>query len=273
MNISADNDLSLAQTLLQCHDQHRLLAGEHATFTDFQLAERINAEIINARVARGERRLGYKIGFTNRSIWPIYGVDQPIWAPVYNSSVEQLEQGRFAIAASQYIQPRIEPEIVFGLKRSPRSPALADLVAAIDWFAHGFEIVQSVFPDWKFNGAEAFAAQGLHGSLKIGARHALQSLADPVAQLAGIRISLSLNGVLHAHGRGSNVLDGPIQALSHFASELAKRGTHLQAGDIITTGTLTDAFALSPGQRWHTEFEAQPNSELALTGIELTVGP
>ena len=38
------------------------------------------------RIARGEQPLGYKIGFTNRSIWPRYGVHQPIWGPVWDST-------------------------------------------------------------------------------------------------------------------------------------------------------------------------------------------
>ena len=40
----------------------------------------VQDEIIALRRARGERTVGYKIGFTNRTIWPVYGVHQPIWA-------------------------------------------------------------------------------------------------------------------------------------------------------------------------------------------------
>lgn len=268
---TANRSLVDAQFLLECFDQHRSLPSERVALTDLAHAERINAGIASARVARGERRVGYKIGFTNRSIWPIYGVDQPIWGPVYDSTVEQLATDRGAIDAKLFVEPRIEPEIVFGLGSRPLSTAFADLVAAIDWYAHGFEIVQSIYPNWKFNGAEAFAAQGMHGALKIGHRHPLRSLADPVAQLAAIKISLSMNGQLQEQGAGSNVLGGPIQALAHFAVELAKRGVSLQAGDIITTGTLTDALPLAPGQRWHTDFDSPTQASLALTGIELQV--
>ena len=38
------------------------------------------------RIARGERPLGYKIGFTNRGIWDRYGVHAPIWGPVWDST-------------------------------------------------------------------------------------------------------------------------------------------------------------------------------------------
>ncbi len=45
-------------------------------------------------------------------------------------------------------------------------------------------------------------------------------------------------------GQGSNVLGGPLSALRHLV-ELLARDPHnppLQAGEIITTGTLTRAF-------------------------------
>src|SRR5437762_2463129 len=68
------------------------------------------------------------------------------------------------------MQPRLEPEIVFGLRQPPASDALADVVRAIDWVAHGMEIVQSPFPDWKFTAADTIAGFGLHGRLFVGPR-------------------------------------------------------------------------------------------------------
>ena len=43
------------------------------------------------RLERGEVQLGYKIGFTNRSIWARYGVHAPIWGPVWDRTVAQIE--------------------------------------------------------------------------------------------------------------------------------------------------------------------------------------
>src|SRR5215207_824269 len=43
---------------------------------DIDAAYRVTAEIRRLREARGERVLGRKIGFTNRAIWPEYGVSE-----------------------------------------------------------------------------------------------------------------------------------------------------------------------------------------------------
>src|SRR5215216_5053362 len=57
---------------------------------DIDAAYRVTAEIRRLREARGERVLGRKIGFTNRTIWPEYGVYAPIWGYVYDTTVREL---------------------------------------------------------------------------------------------------------------------------------------------------------------------------------------
>ena len=60
--------------------------------------------------------------------------------------------------------PKIEPEIVFKLKR-PLAAGLdpAATLDAVEWLAPGFEIIDCVFPAWRFTPADFVAAYGLHG--------------------------------------------------------------------------------------------------------------
>jgi len=48
---------------------------------------RIAGEIRTLRTRRGEDVVGRKIGFTNRTLWPIYNVDAPVWGWMYQSGV------------------------------------------------------------------------------------------------------------------------------------------------------------------------------------------
>jgi 2-oxo-3-hexenedioate decarboxylase len=59
-------------------------------------------------------------------------------------------------------------------------------------------------------------------------------------------------------GTGTNVLDSPLNALHHFLKELRQcpGAVDLQAGDVITTGTWTDAWPLQAGESWRAEFSA-----------------
>ncbi|WP_228778614.1 hydratase [Polaromonas sp. Pch-P] len=179
------------------------------------------------------------------------------------------------LALKGLCEPRIEPEVVFGLREAPPPGcSLAQLVAAVDWVAHGYEIVHTHFPAWKFTAAQAVADGGLHGLLLVGHRVRLDAGAAPeavMASLAGLRIKLYGDGVLKDQGTGANVLDGPVQALLHFVNELrATPGAPaLQAGDVITTGTLTDAWPVAAGQTWHTEIEASGPLGGGLKGLKV----
>jgi 2-oxo-3-hexenedioate decarboxylase len=63
---------------------------------------------------------------------------------------------------------------------------------------------------------------------------------------------------------GANVLDGPLQALGHLVAGLAERGERMPAGSVVTTGTLTDAQILAPGQHWQTRISGAPLAGLSL---------
>lgn len=219
--------------------------------------------LIALREARGERRLGYKIGFTNRSIWPLYGVHHPIWGPVWDRTVVPLSGTTTRLRPAVWSLPRLEPEIVLGLARSPRHADPDHVFECLAWVAHGVEIVTSPWPDWRFTAAQAIAAQGLHGGLHIGPPLSSREIAGPAA-LSALSLELSCNDQPVARGEGSAVLDGPVQALGHLVSELARRGDTLAPGCLVTTGTLTDAQALRAGDTWRTRL-----SGIALPGLEI----
>jgi 2-oxo-3-hexenedioate decarboxylase len=230
-------------------------------------AYRVTALLNQMREARGERRLGRKIGFTNRTIWQQYNVHAPIWGYVYDCTVHDLESTT-ALPLAGLAEPRIEPEIVFGLAAAP-SPDMDDtaLLSCVDWVAHGFEIVQSPFPDWKFLAADTVAVNALHGALLIGPRHKIATRgAEWRNMLSDFTIALCCDGRVVDKGHAANVLDGPLSALRHFVGLLAGDPVNhaLASGEIVTTGTLTRAMPVRPDETWSTTL-----SGIALDAIKL----
>ncbi|MCC2095436.1 MAG: hydratase [Hyphomicrobiales bacterium] len=228
-------------------------------------AYQVTAALRDLRSASGERPVGRKIGFTNRTIWEEYGVYAPIWGDIYDATVFDTDaQAHGALSLAGLCEPRIEPEIVFGLA-GPISPGMSDteVLAALDWIAHGFEIVQSIYPGWKFRIADTIACGGLHGRMIIGPRQpASRWRPDELAiALQRFSIELACNSTQADSGGGGNVLDSPVNALRHLAQVLAADPANppLAAGEIVTTGTLTRAFPVAPGETWTT----------ALRGLDL----
>lgn len=219
------------------------------------------------RIARGERPVGWKIGFTNRRIWPLYGVYQPMWAPVWDTTTGLLAGTDCTLSLAGLCQPRIEPEVAFGLKLPPRAGmTLAELQGCIDWVAHAFEIVHTHFDGWKFTAPDTAADFALHGRLRVGPRVPVADWPTLAADLAGLEVDLACDGQVRDRGRGEVVLDGPLQALKEMVEAMARDTPHwrIAAGDVVSTGTITDAQPLAPGQVWQSTL-----SEPRLAGLTL----
>jgi 2-oxo-3-hexenedioate decarboxylase len=242
-------------------------AGEEPFGIDEAYA--ISAELLRRREAAGWRRLGRKIGFTNSAVMREYGMSAPIFGYVYDRTVIHAESGHAALSLGGTVQPKIEPEIVFKLRHNP--PPTRDPVAlleSVEWLAQGFELVQCHYPDWVFAAPDAIADSGFHARYAVGAPtpvepDALPRLAD---ELARFRVELLLNGEVAAEGGGELVLGSPLLAFAHLIEVLAGLPGHppLAAGELVTTGTLTAALPVTPGQTWTTRI-----SGLAAAPLEL----
>ena len=252
---------SLAHELLGAGDAARPLvalpSARDASF-DLDRAFGVAEAIRTLRVARGESVRGWKIGFTNRTIWDRYGVHAPIWGPVWSTTLELLPEGtaETTLSLATYVEPRLEPEVVFGLGATPR-PGMDSkaLTGCIDWVAHGVEIVHTHCTGWRFTAADTVADFALHGRLIVGQRVPVTAFgADLGAALERLSLDLHDTDRLVEIGKGSNVLGGPLAALSAWVEAMGERtpAWTIEPGHVVTTGTLTDAQPLAPGQAWRT---------------------
>ncbi len=245
MNLDA-----LEAALVRAETARSTLEAFTARYEGFGLeaAYDLGARLIARRVANGWRRAGFKIGFTNQRRWQQLGLDQPIWAPIYRETVHE----RRSFAVGHFVQPRIEPEIAFGFRSAvERGAGAADVAAAVSWVAPAFEIVECHFVDWAIRPADAVADAGVHAALVLGNRAPVSP--EGAAALAEVEVELRADGKALARGSGRDVLGGPIEAVAWLLRSLPD-GEMVRADDIVTTGTLTDALSVRPGQRWSVHF-------------------
>jgi 2-oxo-3-hexenedioate decarboxylase len=260
-----------AEEMLRLADSAALAEPLTACVADFTVkdAYTISREVLRRREASGWRRVGRKIGFTNRGIWDQYGVYEPILGYMYDRTVAWVEDktwdvdgwgAQATLSLDGLAQPLLEPEVVFHFRESP--PLTDDPVAllgAIDWLGHGFEIVQCHFPGWKFAIADTVADGGLHGRYVVGGGMSIDAgnVESLVEQLESFRISLLRGGEVAAQGGGELVLGSPVNALAHLVKLLASLPDHppIEPGEIVTTGTLTDAMPAVPGDTWFARFD------------------
>jgi 2-oxo-3-hexenedioate decarboxylase len=249
---------AIARSIKAAQDDVQQIAPLTSQYSglDAPSAYAVSRLIHEARLAEGAVPLGRKIGFTNSDMWPLYGVHEPVWGYVYDSTVVQLPQGHAKCSLKRFAEPKIEPEIVFHFRSAP--PAGGDLVAildSIDWVANAFEIVQSHYPAWKFRAPDTIADSALHGALLLGQPQPVDSIGpELLAALASFSLELLCNSTVRATGRGSNVLGSPLAAVAHLIAVLSKQPQFepLGANELVTTGTITTAQQISPGQVWST---------------------
>jgi 2-oxo-3-hexenedioate decarboxylase len=212
--------------------------------------------------------VGRKIGFTNRAAWSGYGISGPIWNYMFDRTVRDLagNQGQFSLTS--FPEPRIEPEIVVHLATAPQvGMTEEELICCIDWVAHGFEIVHSVFPNWEFTAADAVAAYGVHSALLLGDRHVIShEITKWREELSSFTVDLiRVDGVTRS-GHARNVLGGPLKALRFLVQELARYPTSQPLGgeEMVTTGTLTEAMPVAADESWSTRL-----SGIEIRGVQL----
>lgn len=272
----ADNDLqAIADEIRLARDGVRQIEPITSRRPDFDLRAAYAVLHLNheARLREGALPVGRKIGFTNPAMWARYGVREPIWAYVYNTTVVPVDHGHCRCRIGSFCEPMIEPEIVLHFHATP--PPGADplaVLACVDWIAPAFEIVQSHFPGWKFEAADTVADFGLHATLLLGKPLPidLAGRARMLAALASFSVDLNCGDEIRERGHGANVLGSPLAAVVHLLAALAKQPQYppLQAKELVSTGTLTTAQPVRIGETWRSDLHGIGLDGLAVQFVD-----
>jgi 2-oxo-3-hexenedioate decarboxylase len=220
---------------------------------DLPAAYRVEAELAARRQSAGHATVGRKVGFANKALWRVLKIDTLVWAHMYDDTVRQLDRGVAAtLPVGRMVSPKIEPEIVFKLRGAPASGDAAAALDAVEWLALGFEVIDCPYVDWKFQPADFVAAYGLHAAEIIGEPRQIRTDEIPalVEQLATFTVTLRKNDQVAAEGSGRNVLRSPARCLAELAKATGAAGDALAAGEVISTGTLTDSQPIGPDELW-----------------------
>ena len=262
-------EADLARELLAARDRRETVRPPTQRTGEFGLdrAYRVGAALDRSLQQEGYGLLGCKVGFTNRAIWPEFGLDEPILAPIYARTM-RVARPVAEVSLAKFRAPMIEVEVVFGIEPeggAPNSEAPnggspdgdAPTGGRPGWIALGFEIVDCHYPDWHLTPADSVADFGLHGALIVGGpvNRDVPDFDERVARLDRLEVSLLRNETLVARGRGSDVLGHPLEALEvvpRLWPRFCDAGIP-EHGLVVSTGTLTPLEPLSPGDMWRVE--------------------
>ena len=253
----------LARDLLSAYEMGEMvpaLPSARASF-DLNTAYEVEAALKRFREAGGARAVGRKVGYANKAMWRVLKLETLVWAHVYEDTVQYSNSNSATLTLANRRSLKIEPEIVFGLKKAITAEGL-DATAALesaDWLAIGFEIIDCPFPDWQFQPSDFVASFGLHAALVIGERLQVRPdfIATLVDELARFKVRILKNGEFVEEGSGRNCLRSPALCLAELGAAIGRRFPEepLNAREIVSSGTLTAGHPTDSGDLWTAEVE------------------
>jgi 2-keto-4-pentenoate hydratase len=254
---------SLARELLTAYETGQMVANPPSGHpgVDLNAAYEVESTLQRLREARGHRAVGRKVGYANKAMWRILKLETLVWAHMYDDTVHYTERNSTSLSIAHPRSLKVEPEIVFGLKE-PAIGVGADgrgALASVEWLAMGFEIIDCPFPEWKFQPSDFVASFGLHAALVIGERVPVRPdlIAKLVEELPRFKVRMSGNGEFVEEGAGRNALKSPALCLAELSAAIVRRfpAHPLNAGEIVSTGTLTAGHPTGKGDLWTAEVE------------------
>ncbi len=249
---------ALAQEVTAAYAARQLISVPPSTReAGFDLAAGyvVEGELVRLRQASGHSPVGLKVGFANKAVWRALKLDTLVWAHMYDDTVHHAERNETSLDIGRMRSPKIEPEIVFKMKRPlAAGETAAAVLEAVEWLALGFEIIDCMYADWIFQPADFVASFGFHAALIVGRPLPVQPDTIPalVEQLAAFKVKLMKDGQLAAEGSGRNSLRSPALCLGELVSAIARQpgAQPLRAGDLVSSGTLTESQFIAPGESW-----------------------
>ena len=204
-------------------------APERGLNEAYAIQRRLEEEL----VARGERVIGWKVGFTSPALQETYGVAEPVLGFM-------LASGAFgsgdAVPVSRFVGLALEVEVAFLLKAPLVGPGVtaASALLALEGAMPSFELV-----DFRHSGKPRgtdVIADGVYTNAIV--------LGRPLSPLIGLDLSLEgvvleQNGQIVATNTAAEVMGNPLNSLAWLANTLATMSRGLRAGDIVLTGSIS----------------------------------
>ena len=242
----------VAQQLVAAERERKSIGQFSDAHPDFDLATAYQAQrlFIDAKLAAGERFVGWKLGLTSRNKQQAMGVDAPLYGRVTSGMLATFGD---PVRLDRFIHPRVESEIAFLLARDVEAPAtVTSVLAATDVVFGAVDVLDSRYEGFRFTLEDVVADNASAGAFYLG----------PVARRPEALVDLRLLGcVVRVDGEvvmtaaGAAVMGHPAASVAWLANQLAAEGERLEAGQLVFSGGVTAPVPVTAGGSVTFEFD------------------
>ncbi len=206
--------------------------------------------------------VGYKAGLTNPAVQKRFNADAPVWGALYapmllpEDSVVDAAFGARALYEADLLVRVSSPAI-------NQAGTPMQVLAAIDQLIPFIELPDLVVQaPPKLNGA-AIAA------INVGARLGVTGAPVPVEatqafsdRLRDMEVLVMADGFEADRGKGSDVLEHPLNAVVWLVRDLARQGMALKVGDLVSLGSFSKLLPPKPGLSVQVIYQGLPGTPM-----------
>lgn len=256
------NHEQIAQELFGADKACKQIASLTQRYPDMAVEDAYKIQLLNVARWKEENRklIGMKIGLTSRAMQELLGVNEPDYGHLYEDML--IPEGG-SCSMSELIQPRVEGELTFCLKKTLKGPGITDkdVIAATEYVIPSIEVVDSRVLDWKIKLEDTVADNGSSAKLILGGKKMSPEQVD--MRLTGM--TLEQNGQLINSGVAAEVWGSPAAAVAWLANKLSSYNIELPAGSLVMSGALTSALFAKAGDTFKASFYGMGSVSLTFT--------
>ena len=209
--------------------------------------------------------VGYKAGLTNPAVQKRFGADKPVWGVLYDGMI--LDDGAVVDAAFG-ARPLFEADMLVRVRSADinRAKTPMEVLEAIDQIIPFIELPDLVVDKPAALNGNAIAA------INVGARFGVAGKPIAVPTFRGERFAMhdalrdmtvvmtDASGAELARGKGSDILQHPLNAVVWLAEALATEKLALEPGQWISLGSFSPLLPPKAGQKITVRYEGLPGA-------------
>lgn len=246
----------LAAELDEAERTHAQLGHFSTRHGDMQVEDSyaIQRAWMKRKLEAGRRPIGRKIGLTSRAMQRAVNITEPDYGLLLDNMLFPDGQD---IPFARFIEPRVEVELAFILKRRLEGQVTQfDVLNSTDYVVPALEIIDArirrIDPN---NGRtrtvlDTIADNAANAGIVIGGRPVRPDALD----LRWAGAIMHQNGVIEETGLAAAVLNHPANGVAWLAARLAPYGEFLDAGEIVLAGSFTAPRHAHLGDTFHVDY-------------------
>ena len=219
---------------------------------NIQDAYRIQLKIVEEKTKRGEKIIGKKVGLTSKAMQQMGGIFEPDYGFLTDKMIVYED---FPVKRSEFINPRVEAEIAFVLKKDLKGPGVlvSDVLSATDYVMPCLEIIdgRTIRTPGGFRVENSILDNAAVGKVVFGAKRCCVDDID----LRYVGLVFEQNGEIVSTAAGAAVYGNPVQAMAWLANKLSEFDVSLKAGETIISGSLIAAVQANVGDSFMATFD------------------